>query len=258
MDAGSTAIKVAFYNGQEFHCWQKPSGWSPREVVAEMLEQAKVELFEKSSKTIDYEIDKIYATGYGRVSLSFADKALTEIACHGKGASYLAPSASLIIDIGGQDAKGIAINNKGRVVDFVMNDKCAAGTGRFLQVTAHALGLEVADLAGIAEAVEDPQPINAMCTVFAESEVIGLLNQGVSREAIVAGLHLSVARRVAAMVARLLPREKGSIIFTGGVSRNRSIAKALEKELGHFVLVPPKAPYAGAIGAALLAWEGFN
>ncbi|QGG47042.1 acyl-CoA dehydratase activase [Heliorestis convoluta] len=260
IDAGSTAIKIALYNGQDFFCGQRPSGWSPRQEAQEMLDKAVKEQVAAPSEA-EKTIKAIYATGYGRVSLHFANKAMTEIACHGKGAAYLAKEAlalekSLIIDIGGQDAKGIVINNQGRVLDFVMNDKCAAGTGRFLQVTAQALGLEVTDLSTIAEEGTDrAHPINAMCTVFAESEVIGLLHKGISRQAIVAGLHQSIARRVVAMVARLLPREESPILFTGGVSCNQSIAKAIEAELQRPVIVPSQATYAGAIGAALYAWE---
>jgi predicted CoA-substrate-specific enzyme activase len=157
-----------------------------------------------------------------------------------------------VIDIGGQDAKGIRLSADGDVEDFVMNDKCAAGTGRFLSTMGQALGVPVEHLAGHAIG-QEPHRINAMCTVFAESEVISLINQGIERGPIIAGLHASIARRTVSMVASLRPEPP--IVFTGGVSQNEDIVQRLSAELGYPVLVPHDAVYAGAIGAALLAWE---
>ncbi|WP_328597333.1 acyl-CoA dehydratase activase [Heliobacterium mobile] len=249
IDAGSTAVKLVIFDGQQMGFWQQPTGWSPAEVTHQMLDQALREW------TISRgDLRHICGTGYGRVNLPFLNTTVTEIACHSRGAAYLRPGVELVIDIGGQDAKGIQVGPKGRVLDFVMNDKCAAGTGRFLSVMAHALGLDVSELGAYAGGEEvSPQPINAMCTVFAESEVIGLINRGVDRKAIVAGLHHSVARRVAAMIARF--DGDGPLLFTGGVSRNEAIRVALEKELKRPVEVNEHSPYAGALGAALIAWE---
>ena len=165
----------------------------------------------------------------------------------------LYPQVRTIIDIGGQDSKAIQIDSRGRVIDFVMNDKCAAGTGRFLQVTANALGLDVSELSD-GEKPEQAVDINSMCTVFAESEIIGLLAQGVDKGGIIAGLHRSVARKVAAMVKRL--GIVGEVAFTGGVAMNRGIKRALEQELGCTVIVPEMCQYTGALGAALIGSEG--
>ncbi|WP_170294217.1 acyl-CoA dehydratase activase [Heliomicrobium undosum] len=250
IDAGSTAVKLVLHDENRFGFWQRPSGWSPGETARELLQEA-LTAWGRTKEELAY----ICGTGYGRVNLPFLDSAVTEIACHARGAVHLRPGVRLVIDIGGQDAKGILVSSTGRVIDFVMNDKCAAGTGRFLAVMAHALGMEVADMgACIPGSVEaQPQPINAMCTVFAESEVIGLLNQGIDRRAIIAGLHQSVARRVSAMVARL--GAPGPVLFTGGVARNAGVRAALEKALGCPVEVKEQSPFAGAIGAALIARE---
>ena len=187
------------------------------------------------------DIEALVATGYGRISVPQASKTITEITCHAKGLTALAPGVRTIIDIGGQDSKVIKLNADGRVIDFAMNDKCAAGTGRFLQVMAHVLELDVADLAE----AEDPAemvPNNSMCTVFAESEIIGHLAQGKSRAGLIAGLHQSVAARVASMVARI--GVQNPVAFTGGVAQNAGIRRALEEELQTdlLVLTPVSSP----------------
>ena len=202
-------------------------------------------------------LDGVVGTGYGRNSLAFAGWTVTEITCHGRGSAHLQPGVRTVIDIGGQDAKAIRVDSQGRVTDFVMNDKCAAGTGRFLQTMAQALGLDVAELSKTAAPPEDACAINAMCTVFAESEVIGLLNRGSSRASIVAGLHRSVANRVGAMAARIVP--EGPVALTGGVAENGHLRQELAAVLGLEVLTPQDAVFAGSVGAALLAWgEGGN
>lgn len=248
VDAGSTAIKIALYDGSKFGCWIRPAGWSPREESNALLQQAAQEWCLEVA-----DLKSIVGTGYGRTSLANVSKAMTEITCHARGAAYLTAGAATVIDIGGQDSKVIRTAESGRVTDFLMNDKCAAGTGRFLQVMAHALGLEMSDLAVMSFDRVEACRINSMCTVFAESEVIGLLNRGNSREAIMAGLIDSIASRVAAMASRVSVTPP--VIFTGGVSKVPAVAKALERELATPVLVPEDAVYAGAIGAALFAWE---
>lgn len=245
IDAGSTAIKAALFNGRDFSFSLAPTGWQPKKVAEQLLNDLAV-------RQGIHLPNVVVATGYGRKSLELATRAVTEIACHARGAAYLAPGCRFVIDIGGQDAKGIAVSPEGHVEDFVMNDKCAAGTGRFLSVTATALGMDVEELTLAAESAE-PYPINSMCTVFAESEVIGLIHQGIARSSVVAGLHASVARRVASMVSRFDLQDR--IVFTGGVSRNADIACRLEAELGKPVMVPPNGMWAGAIGAALYAWD---
>ena len=198
------------------------------------------------------DLSYIISTGCGRKRASFAKQSVTEITCIAKGVNYLFPDARTIIDIGGQDTKVIRIDGSGRVLEFEMNDKCAAGTGRFLSAMAAALGMDVDELSGYAEGAV-PHRINSMCTVFAESEVIGLINQGISRESIIAGLDASIARRTASMVGGLRPQPP--IAFSGGVARNADIVKKLEEALGQPVIVPSDGIFAGALGAALICRE---
>jgi len=195
------------------------------------------------------DIDAVVATGYGRVAAAFADKLVTEITCHGRGAAYLLPGVDTIIDIGGQDSKVIKISAEGKVLNFSMNDKCAAGTGRFLGVMAVALGLDVDELGDFQAA--NPAAISSMCTVFAESEVVGLQAQGVAKDTIVSGLHAAVARKIAPMVQKMGPYSK--VAFTGGVALNKGVCCSLDQELRTSLLVPELCQFAGAIGAALIA-----
>jgi predicted CoA-substrate-specific enzyme activase len=196
-------------------------------------------------------VAKIVSTGYGRKSVANADQAVTEITCHAAGAHYMNSAVRSVIDIGGQDSKAIAVDNAGRVRDFAMNDKCAAGTGRFLEVMARTLEVDIDDFGAISANSNQPSKISSLCTVFAESEVISLIAQGESRENIVAGIHESIAARVAAMASRT--GLKPPIMMTGGVARNRGVVQALEKKIGHRIEVSPQSQVMGAIGAALLA-----
>jgi len=249
IDAGSTTIKVTLYDGVQMENWLGIAGWNPREEATSLFQTA-IERWGVSLEEIDYSV----STGYGRVNLPFVTKSMTEISCHGKGAAFLFPGAGTVIDIGGQDAKAICLGEGGRVTDFIMNDKCAAGTGRFIQVMANALGLDVADMAQMEPMLgEKACSINSMCTVFAESEVIGLLNQGYSRQAIMAGIYKSIASRIGTMTANV--GIEAPVVFTGGVSQNSWLCRELEAKLAIPVIVPDKAVFAGAIGAALYAWE---
>jgi predicted CoA-substrate-specific enzyme activase len=196
-------------------------------------------------------IDKIISTGYGRNSITIADKAITEITCHAVGAHYLNSEIRSVIDIGGQDSKVIAVDDIGKVRDFVMNDKCAAGTGRFLEVMAGALELDLDDFGEFSLNADHPSTISSLCTVFAESEVISLISKGEKRQNIIAGIHESIAARVAAMANRV--GLKSPIMMTGGVARNVGVVKALEKKIGQQLEVSSKSQVTGAIGAALLA-----
>jgi len=197
------------------------------------------------------DIDGIVATGYGRKSITFADRAITEITCHAAGARYMNPEIRSIIDIGGQDSKVILLDETGRVRDFAMNDKCAAGTGRFLEVMARALDVEISDFGSLSLAADHPASISSLCTVFAESEVISLIAKGESRENIIAGIHDSIAARVSAMAGRI--RWVPPIMMTGGVAQNSGVVRSLEKKIGHSLVVTPNAQLTGAIGAALIA-----
>ena len=196
-------------------------------------------------------IGGIVATGYGRKSVTFADKAVTEIMCHAAGAHYLDPSIRSLIDIGGQDSKAVVMDEKGRVKNFTMNDKCAAGTGRFLEVMARALEADLDEFGSLSLKAERPAQISSLCTVFAESEVISLIAKGESRENIIAGIHAAIASRVWAMANRI--GLAAPVMMTGGVARNIGVVRALETAIGMSVTVSPHAQVNGAIGAACLA-----
>jgi predicted CoA-substrate-specific enzyme activase len=196
------------------------------------------------------DIGSIYATGYGRNSISFADKSISEITAHAKGVLFLFPEVQGIIDVGGQDSKVIVIED-GKVADFLMNDKCAAGTGKFLEYTAKALEVPINDLGNLALASNRPAGITSMCTVFAESEVISLRARGITKEDIAAGLITSIAQRVVVMAKRMGLKE--GIVFVGGVAKNAGMKAALEKELGVTLYVPFEPQITGALGAAITA-----
>jgi len=196
------------------------------------------------------ELEAVVATGYGRNSVDFATKAITEITCHGAGAHFLNPAIRFIIDIGGQDSKVIRIDDTGRVVDFAMNDKCAAGTGRFLEVMARALEVDLDGFGDISLQGNAPAKISSICTVFAESEVISLISKGETRENIIAGIHESVASRVSALAKRVGVAEP--VMMTGGVAKNNGAVRALESKLATAIEVSEYAQVNGAIGAAIL------
>ena len=196
-------------------------------------------------------IVKIVSTGYGRNSVKFADKTFTEIMAHAAGAYLLNPKIRTIIDIGGQDSKAIALDEKGKVRNFVMNDKCAAGTGRFLEVMARALEVNLDEFGAMSLQSRLPSKISSLCTVFAESEVISLIARGEKRQDIIAGIHESIAARVSSMIARVGVAEP--VMITGGVARNAGVVDALERKLGVKIAVSSYAQVNGAIGAAVLA-----
>lgn len=247
LDIGSVAAKGVMLAGNKKFQVVLPTGWSPREAGRSIVNN----LLDISGFSRN-DIERIVVTGYGRIALEEAHKTVTEITCHARGIAELYPEVRTIIDIGGQDSKVIRINEKGRVIDFAMNDKCAAGTGRFLQVMANTLGLDVSELAE-AENLEEMVGINSMCTVFAESEIVSLMARGASKGGIIAGIHQSVAKRVAGMAKRVGLQEK--IAFTGGVALNRGVKNALLRELGTDIMVPEVCQFTGALGAALLAFE---
>jgi predicted CoA-substrate-specific enzyme activase len=195
----------------------------------------------------------LVATGYGRAKVTMAQKTVTEITCDARGTHCLFPEAGMIIDIGGQDSKVISLDDKGRVVDFAMNDKCAAGTGRFLEVMAHALGIELDQLGPVSLKHKKAVAISSMCTVFAESEVVSLIAEGYAREDILNGLHQSIAGRIAAMAQG--QRIEKLIMVGGGVAKNTGVVKALEERLKVKVKVPPEPQIVAALGAAICAQE---
>lgn len=199
------------------------------------------------------EIAFTVATGYGRLTLPDADGEMSELSCHGKGIAAMYPDVRTIIDIGGQDAKVICLNSKGQMMNFAMNDKCAAGTGRFLDVMAGILHIDISELETEAAKSVQAVKISSTCTVFAESEVISQLANGASRPDVVSGICNSVASRVAALVKRVGVRE--SVFMSGGVARNGGVRKALEMELGAEIMYSDFSQMMGAYGAAIYAWE---
>ena len=195
-------------------------------------------------------ITRIVATGYGRASFSQADKMVTEITCHARGAFSLTGRGGLLIDMGGQDTKVIRLGPAGEVLDFAMNDKCSAGTGRFLEVILARLQVPMDEVAGHAAGAERAVTVSSTCTVFAESEVISLVAEGAPLDGIVRGLHAALASRVAAL-ARIAPGD--AVFLSGGVARNAAMVAALAGALGRRVSVLPDPQLVGALGAALSA-----
>lgn len=218
-----------------------------QEVVADALKQAGI-----TKDDIKYTI----ATGYGRMGFKDADKQITEITCHAKGVNYLMGDAKTIVDIGGQDAKVIKLGANGQVENFVMNEKCAAGTGRFMEVMARVLGCSLDDLSPMADKSTKALSINNVCTVFAESEVISRLAAGDKVEDVARGAHVAIAKRVAGMCNRVGYSPK--VVMTGGVALNENLVDALSIELDTPIEVAPHCQGAGAIGAAVFAYEIYN
>lgn len=195
----------------------------------------------------------ITGTGYGRYKVSFGQLVVTEISCHARGANFLFPGTRLVVDIGGQDTKAIRINEKGEVVDFAMNDKCAAGTGRFLEICANALGYEIGEIGALSLQAKRAVKVTSTCTVFAESEVTSYVSRGKDPKDILAGLHASITNRTLSLMQRV--GIEPEVTFTGGVSQNGGMVRALHRRLGTPVNVSPLSQYIGALGAALHGQE---
>ena len=252
IDIGSTASKcVMLADGKEIVAKSLISvgaGTSgPQRATSEVLEQA--------GKSKD-EMAFVLATGYGRNSLEeIADAQMSELSCHAKGATFLFPQVHTVVDIGGQDVKILQVEN-GVMTNFVMNDKCAAGTGRFLDVMARVLEVKVQDLGMLGAQSTKQVEISSTCTVFAESEVISQLSMGTDKRDIINGIHRSVASRVAGLAHRVGIRDQ--VVMTGGVAQNSGVVKALEEALGHEVHISPLTQYNGALGAALFAYQKYQ
>ena len=202
------------------------------------------------------DIKYIVGTGYGRISAPYADKTVTEITCHARGAHYLHPETRTIIDMGGQDCKAIRLDETGNVTDFAMNDKCAAGTGRFLEVMANVMKVSLEELGPLSLKANEILPVSSTCTVFAESETISLLAQGEKPENIIIGIHHAIANRISGLFSRV--GIESDVFFSGGVAKNIGMRKALEDVLNIQLAKPDSDPQlAGAIGAAVLAQEAW-
>ncbi|AGF57617.1 putative CoA-substrate-specific enzyme activase [Clostridium saccharoperbutylacetonicum] len=219
---------------------------------SESAKRALEEVLEKARLTRE-DLSLIVSTGYGRVSITFADKEVTEISCHGKGAHYLNSNIRTIIDIGGQDSKVIKLNDKGEVIDFVMNDKCAAGTGRFLEMMARTLEIDIKDMGPESLKWKEDIKISSMCSVFAESEVISLIAQNKEKADIIHALNQSISSRTNALLGRV-GKESG-FMMTGGVAQNIGVVKAIEEKVGEKLFISDEPEIVGALGAAIFGLE---
>jgi len=248
IDVGSTMTKVVILNGGIIASVIGPTGPEHRRLANQVMDEA-LKKAALSFRSITY----IVSTGYGRINVPFADKQVTEITCHAKGVASLFPEAKTIIDIGGQDVKGIKIDGNGKIIDFAMNDKCAAGTGRFIEVIADTLGVSLDKVGGLSLQSKHPAKISNVCTIWAQQEVAASLAEGVPMFDLLAGVHQSLADRIIRMVNRLKVEE--AIIVTGGGGKNKGLLKALSEQLGYQILVPEEPLITGALGAALLGKE---
>ncbi len=215
--------------------------------AAETVARRALEGADLSMQDLGY----VVSTGYGRNAVAFANKAASEIICHAKGVNFLMPDARTVIDIGGQDSKVVGVRGDGTVSDFAMNDKCAAGTGRFLEVMADVLGLEINEMGTVSLTSSDPCHISSTCTIFAETEMVSLRADGRTREDLVAGIHRAVASRVVIMGRTVGYRPE--VVFTGGVAKNAGVVHFVEAEVGFPVRIPEEPQIMGALGAALIA-----
>ena len=250
VDSGSTSTNAVIINGR-------------RELVASAVLRTGAKAGDSAEKILELVLKKaklrredlalIVSTGYGRVSIPYADRHITEITCHARGARFFDPKVRTILDIGGQDSKAIHLDPNGEVADFAMNDKCAAGTGRFLEAMARTLEVSIDELGPISLKSKRSVEISSMCTVFAESEVISLIAQNREKADIAAGVHRAIAGKSAALLSRVSPEPP--YMMTGGVAKNPGVVKALEEKLGVSLSICPEPEIVGACGAALLGLE---
>jgi len=253
IDAGSRAIKIVLIKTENMQVIAQ--GLTDQGVEQDRLASALFKSILKKNGMNKKDVAAIVATGYGRSAVSFADTTITEITCHAVGVHHLVPEVMTVIDIGGQDSKLLRLDAAGRVRDFAMNDRCAAGTGRFLEVVAERLGVELGALGRLAANSKDPAAISSMCVVFAETEITGLLASGTASEDIVAGVQASIAARIISMAGRNV---EPPVIFTGGVAMVSGMAGAMQAALGQTVSICPDPQMTGALGAAILASKHFN
>lgn len=248
IDIGSTITKVVVRNEKEIiSILIRPTGAEHRR----MAHEAVLETLQKVNLGFE-EVDYIIATGYGRINVPFADAQISEITCHMRGVNWIFPGVKTIIDVGGQDCKGIKVEN-GKMKNFIMNDKCAAGTGRFLEIIADTLGLALEDIGEISLRSKKPAEISKTCTIFAEQEILLRLSEGCAIEDILAGLHKALANRIYTMVGKI--KIEKEVVLTGGGAKNQGLRKWLEEKIGYPVLVAEEPLLTGALGAAVLAQE---
>ncbi len=251
IDVGAATTKIVVMDGGSPVFSIRPTGHDIKQAVASVVQET---LGKKGLSVTDLEYT--VSTGLGRANVEFADKAVTEIICHARGVHYLVPQCRTIIDIGGQDSKVISVDPAGNVTDFIMNDKCAAGTGRFLEVMAHVLDLKLEDLGSVSMTSRNPSQISSTCTVFAETEVVSLRAEGKKREDLVAGIHRSIVSRI--MVAASRIRFSPAVVLTGGVAKNTGVRRYFQDRIGTEIVIPPEPQITGALGAALIAQAELN
>jgi predicted CoA-substrate-specific enzyme activase len=250
VDVGSTQTKAVVINEERQIVSRALIDTGANVVLA--AENAYVEAL-KDGAIREEEVEYIVGTGYGRYKVTFGDTQITEISCHGRGSVHMFPGTRTVVDMGGQDTKAIRVSPSGEIVDFCMNDKCAAGTGRFLGAAAAALEIPLGELGGVALRAEKPVKISTTCTVFAESEVVSWLGKGKKIEDILLGVHQSIVSRSLGLMRRVgIERE---VTFTGGVTRNIGVVTVLNDMLGFAVNVSEESHYMGALGAALFAMD---
>lgn len=249
IDAGSRAVKLTLMNSEKELI---DTAIADQSVHQEADTTALYETLLAKNKLNPKDVKKIIATGYGRDSLNFANDTITEITCHAKGVSHFFPETRTIIEIGGQDSKLVKLDGNGTVKDFSMNDRCAAGSGRFLEVVAERLKVKLHELGNYAEKSTSPAPISSMCVVFAETEIIGLLSIGTPPEDIIAGVQQSITHRLLSMSGRNL---NAPIVFTGGVALVSGMQQMLKDTIKKDIKICPHPQFTGAIGAALLAMK---
>jgi CoA-substrate-specific enzyme activase, putative len=250
IDVGSVSAEAVILNRQDGKnditaYIITPTGGDSKEAATNVFNMA----LEKSGLSAG-DITSVVATGYGRLNIPFATKNITEISCHARGVINYFPGVRTVIDIGGQDSKVIKLDSKGNPIDFLMNDKCAAGTGRFLEVMAKALDIDLRNFAEIFAGTSQKVDISSTCTVFAESEIVSLIGHGVGKNSIVKGLVYSITSRIISMVERIGLEEP--VCMTGGVAKNLAVVSALEEKLNLKIKVPQEPQITGALGAALL------
>jgi len=247
VDVGAaTAKTVIVADGQILSYSIVPTGDSVTR-AAERVTEAALSQAGLSKGDVQY----ITSTGYGRNAVTFANRTSSEIICHAKGVNSILPAARTVIDIGGQDSKVIGVRENGTVSDFVMNDKCAAGTGRFLEVMANVLQISIEEMGPTSLRCQEPCQISSTCTIFAETEMVSLRADGRTKEDLVAGIHRAVASRVVIMGKTVGYNEQ--VVFTGGVAKNAGVKHFLESEIKLPILIPAEPQIMGALGAALLA-----
>ena len=249
IDVGSLTAKAVILGDDDTYSYAlQPTGLD----IPEVAKRVTIEALDKLNLSFK-DVDRFISTGYGRISIPFAPDNITEITCNAVGVYNLYPGARVVVDIGGQDSKAIKLDNNGKVIRFAMNDKCAAGTGKFLEVAAQTLEVPLDKLGELSLKSKKQVLISSICTVFAQTEIVSLIAQQTAIEDIAAGLHESIVKRVYGLVSSINPAPEGDVTLTGGVARNTAIVGMFEHMMGRKILIPENPQIITALGAALIA-----